>query len=153
MTIDDLRAAGVPRQKAGYLQAAAAFKQAGQLEHEVLHPLDDETLIHHLTQINGMGRWTVQMLLMFALERPDVFPKLDLGIQNATRRHCGLTETDKALLARITQLAAGWQPYRTVASRLVRKSLDNSPAAAICGMTRSSANTAASSSWRSPRSA
>ena len=129
MTIDDLRAVGVSRQKAAYLQAVAAFKQAGQLEYKVLHQLGDDALIDHLTQIKGVGRWTAQMLLMFALERPDVFPELDLGIQNAMHRHYGLTETGKALLARMTQLAAGWQPYRTVASRLLWKSLDNLPAA------------------------
>lgn len=128
LTGDELRAVGVSRQKAGYLQAVAAFKQAGQLEYDVLRELSDDALADHLTQIKGVGRWTAQMLLMFALERPDVFPELDLGIQNAMRKHYGLTETGKALYRRMTEIAAAWRPYRTTASRLLWKSLGDAPA-------------------------
>lgn len=125
---DELRAVGVSRQKAGYLRAVAEFKQAGHLEHAVLSQLTDDELAAHLTQIKGVGRWTAQMLLMFALERPDVFPELDLGVQNAMRRHYGLTETGKALLTRMTAIAEAWRPYRTMASRLLWRSLNNAPA-------------------------
>ena len=124
--LEELRAVGVSRQKAGYLQAVAAFKQAGQLEYEVLSQLSDDALADHLTQVKGVGRWTAQMLLMFALERPDVFPELDLGIQNAMRRHYDLPETGKALGRRMTEIAEAWRPYRTTASRLLWKSLNNS---------------------------
>ncbi len=130
LTLDDLRTVGVSRQKAGYLQAVAAFKQAGQLEYEVLSRLSDDALTDHLTQIKGVGRWTAQMLLMFALERPDVFPELDLGVQNAMRKHYGLAETGKPLLRRMTELAEAWRPYRTTASRLLWKSLNNMPVGA-----------------------
>ena len=127
LSVDELRAVGVSRQKAGYLQAVAAFKQAGQLEYDVLSALSDDALADHLTQIKGVGRWTAQMLLMFALERPDVFPELDLGVQNAMRRHYGLTGTGRLLLARMTAIAEVWRPYRTTASRLLWKSLHNAP--------------------------
>ena len=128
LPVDELRAVGLSRQKAGYLHAVAAFKQAGQLAYDVLSPLSDDALADHLTQIKGVGRWTAHMLLMFALERPDVFPELDLGVQNAMRRHYGLTETGKPLLLRMTAIAAAWRPYRTTASRLLWKSLNNAPA-------------------------
>ncbi len=128
LSIDELRAVGVSRQKAGYLQSVAAFKQAGQMEYDVLSQLSDDALAEHLTQIKGVGRWTAQMLLMFALERPDVFPELDLGVQNAMRKHYGLTETGKPLLRRMTEIAENWRPYRTTASRLLWKSLNNMPA-------------------------
>jgi DNA-3-methyladenine glycosylase II len=128
LTLDELRAVGVSRQKAGYLQSVAAFKQAGQMEYDVLSQLSDDALAEHLTQIKGVGRWTAQMLLMFALERPDVFPELDLGVQNAMRKHYGLTETGKPLLRRMTEIADAWRPYRTTASRLLWKSLNNMPA-------------------------
>ena len=129
-SLDELRAVGVSRQKAGYLQAVAAFKQAGQLEYDVLSPLSDDALADHLIQIKGVGRWTAQMLLMFALERPDVFPELDLGIQNAMRKHYGLTENGQALLRRMTEIAEPWRPYRTTASRLLWKSLGPAPVGA-----------------------
>lgn len=127
LSVDELRAVGVSRQKAGYLQSVAAFKQAGQLEYAVLNQLSDDALADHLTQIKGVGRWTAQMLLMFALERPDVFPELDLGIQNAMRRHYDLPETGKALLRRMTEIAEAWRPHRTTAARLLWRSLDNEP--------------------------
>ncbi|MBC7448753.1 MAG: DNA-3-methyladenine glycosylase 2 family protein [Hymenobacteraceae bacterium] len=126
-SIDELRAVGVSRQKASYLQSVAAFKQAGQLEYAVLSRLSDDALAEHLVQIKGVGRWTAQMLLMFALERPDVFPELDLGVQNAMRKHYELPETGKALHRRMAEIAEGWRPYRTTASRLLWKSLSNAP--------------------------
>jgi DNA-3-methyladenine glycosylase II len=123
MAIDEMRAAGLSRPKASYLQAVAAFKLAGQLEYDVLNQLSDDELTAHLIQIKGVGRWTAQMLLMFALERLDVFPELDFGIQSAMRTQYSLTETGKPLMQRMTEIADAWRPYRTVACRMLWKSL------------------------------
>ena len=127
LPVEALRGAGVSGQKAGYLRAVAEFAQRGELEYGQLRDLDEEALTRHLTQIKGVGRWTAQMLLMFALGRPDVFPEGDLGIQNAMRRHYELTETGKPLLTRMQQIAEAWRPHRTTASRLLWQSLDNEP--------------------------
>ncbi|MET4108148.1 DNA-3-methyladenine glycosylase 2 family protein [Hymenobacter sp. UYP22] len=127
LTDEDLRAAGISRQKAGYLRAIADFAQRDQLDHAHLSQLSDDEFTRHLTQIKGVGRWTAQMLQMFALDQPDVFPEGDLGIQNAMRRHYGLEETGRALLRRMTELAESWRPYRTLASKYLWQSLDNSP--------------------------
>ncbi|UYZ63574.1 DNA-3-methyladenine glycosylase family protein [Hymenobacter weizhouensis] len=127
-TDEDLRAAGISRQKAGYLRAIAEFAQRGQLDHAHLSRLPEEDFTRHLTQIKGVGRWTAQMLQMFSLDQPDVFPEGDLGIQNAMRRHYGLPETGRALLRRMTELAEPWRPYRTLASKYLWQSLDNTPA-------------------------
>ncbi|TGE29927.1 DNA-3-methyladenine glycosylase 2 family protein [Hymenobacter metallicola] len=124
---EELRAAGISRQKAGYLRAIADFAQQGQLDHAQLSQLDPEAFTQHLTQIKGVGRWTAQMLQMFALDQPDVFPEGDLGIQNAMRKHYGLQETGRALLRRMTELAEPWRPYRTLASKYLWQSLDNTP--------------------------
>ncbi len=122
-----LRGAGLSFQKIGYVRNVAAFAAAGNLEHAAIDALEDEDLIKHLTQIKGVGRWTVEMLLMFALERPDVFPVDDLGIQNAMKRHYGLEETGKTLRLRMQEIAESWRPYRTIASKYLWQSLDNTP--------------------------
>jgi DNA-3-methyladenine glycosylase II len=125
---EDLRTAGISRQKAGYLRAIADFAQREQLDHAHLSQLDADAFTAHLTQIKGVGRWTAQMLQMFALDQPDVFPEGDLGIQNAMRKHYGLEETGRALLKRMTEIAEAWRPYRTLASKYLWQSLDNTPA-------------------------
>jgi len=124
---EHLRGAGLSFQKIGYVRNVASFAAAGNLEHAAIDAMEDEVLIHHLTQIKGVGRWTVEMLLMFALERPDVFPVDDLGIQNAMKRHYGLQQTGKALRLRMQQIAEGWRPYRTIASKYLWQSLHNTP--------------------------
>ncbi|MEJ8755520.1 DNA-3-methyladenine glycosylase [Pontibacter sp. H259] len=126
-TDEMLRSAGLSFQKIGYVRNVAAFAAEGKLEHATIDALEDEALILHLTQIKGVGRWTVEMLLMFALERPDVFPVDDLGIQNAMKRHYSLEETGKLLRLRMQQIAENWRPYRTIASKYLWQSLNNMP--------------------------
>ncbi|MBC8082445.1 MAG: DNA-3-methyladenine glycosylase 2 family protein, partial [Hymenobacter sp.] len=79
MTDEDLRTAGLSRQKAGYLRAIADFAQRDQLDHAHLSQLPEDEFTRHLTQIRGVGRWTAQMLQLFALDQPDVFAEGDLG--------------------------------------------------------------------------
>jgi DNA-3-methyladenine glycosylase II len=124
---ETLRGAGLSFQKIGYVRNVADFAAAGNLEHATIDALEDEELIRHLTQIKGVGRWTVEMLLIFALERPDVMPLDDLGIQNAMKRHYKLGETGKALRARMLEVAENWRPYRTIACKYLWQSLDNMP--------------------------
>lgn len=126
-TDEMLRGAGLSFQKIGYIRNVATFAAAGNLEHATIDAMEDEELILHLTQIKGVGRWTVEMLLMFALERPDVFPVDDLGIQNAMKRHYGLDTSGKALRLQMQQIAENWRPYRTIASKYLWQSLDNMP--------------------------
>ncbi|WP_276499702.1 DNA-3-methyladenine glycosylase family protein [Pontibacter litorisediminis] len=124
---EQLRSAGLSFQKIGYVRNVAAFAAEGNLQHAAIDALEDEELIKHLTQIKGVGRWTVEMLLMFALERPDIFPVDDLGIQNAMKRHYGLEATGKALRLQMQQIAENWRPFRTIASKYLWQSLDNMP--------------------------
>ena len=128
MTEEDLRVAGISRQKAGYLKAIAGFALRDQLDHAHLSQLSEDDFTAHLTQIKGVGRWTAQMLQMFALDQPDVFAEGDLGVQNAMRKHYNLPETGKALLRRMTEIAEPWRPYRSLACKYLWQSLDNQPA-------------------------
>lgn len=127
MSDDELRAAGLSRQKAGYLRAIGEYYLANKLDYEFIAALDEEALTHHLTIIRGVGRWTAQMIQMFALDQPDVFPEGDLGIQNAMRRAYQMEETGRPLLRRITQIAEDWRPYRTLACKYLWQSLPTTP--------------------------
>ncbi|KAA5540129.1 DNA-3-methyladenine glycosylase family protein [Adhaeribacter rhizoryzae] len=120
-----LRSVGLSFQKLGYIRNVAAFAEGGNLNYAVIVAMEDEDLIKHLTQIKGVGRWTAEMILMFTLARPDVFPVDDLGIQNAMKRSYGLTLTGKPLQAEMIRIAEAWRPYRTLASRYLWQSLDN----------------------------
>ncbi|MGV3589699.1 MAG: DNA-3-methyladenine glycosylase family protein [Adhaeribacter sp.] len=125
-TDEVLRSVGLSFQKLGYIRNVAAFAEAGNLNYAVIAAMEDEALIKHLTQIKGVGRWTAEMILMFTLARTDVFPVDDLGIQNAMKKSYGLTLTGKTLQAEMIRIAEAWRPYRTLASRYLWQSLDNS---------------------------
>jgi len=121
-TPDDLlRTAGISRPKIAYLKDLAA-KLPDFPTLEELADWDDEAIITTLTQVKGIGRWTVQMLLIFRLHRWDVLPTEDLGIRTAMRRLYDLPDLPpkQEMLA----LAAPWRPYRTIASWYLWRSLD-----------------------------
>jgi DNA-3-methyladenine glycosylase II len=118
-----LRGAGLSRQKIGYLRDLSARVADRSLPLAHLGRLHDDEIIEHLIQVKGIGRWTVQMFLMFRLGRPDVLPELDLGIQNAIQRAYGLRKrpTPKDVL----RLGEKWRPHATTACWYMWRSLDN----------------------------
>ncbi len=124
-TTDELRSAGLSFQKIKYLQSVAQFslEKSGAtpaLDRAYLDPMTDEEIVQYLVPIKGVGRWTVEMLLMFVLDRPDVFPIDDLVIrQRMMRAYPTQTEglTGRALYNVLHQIAEPWRPYRTTASR------------------------------------
>lgn len=116
-SLEDLRAVGLSRQKATYLQNIAAFFNEHRLHGEDWSRHDDEQLIELLSRIKGVGRWTVEMILMFSLSRPDVLPLDDLGIQQAMQGLYGLEGKGKALRQQMIATAEPWRPYRTYACR------------------------------------
>lgn len=124
-TADELRGAGLSFQKIKYLQSVARFSLENSgatpaLDRAHLDAMTDEEIVQYLLPINGVGRWTVEMLLMFVLDRPDVFPIDDLVIrQRMMRAYPAQTEglTGRALYHVLHQIADPWRPYRTTASR------------------------------------
>jgi DNA-3-methyladenine glycosylase II len=112
-----LRNAGLSKQKAGYLKAIAKVAVEEGLDYNVLSKKNDKDLIEYLTQIHGVGQWTVEMLLMFTFNRKDVFPVADVGIQNAMRRLYKLDEEGKAFKQKMSLIAEQWQPYRSIVCR------------------------------------
>jgi len=121
-----MRAAGLSQQKASYVRDLAEKTRDGVVDFSRLPSLSDDDVIAHLTQVKGVGVWTVQMLLMFALERADVLPVADLGIRNAIQRAYALDAPPKP--KEMEALAQKWRPYRTVACWYLWRSLDG-PAA------------------------
>lgn len=116
LDLPTLRSAGLSRQKSTYIQNVAAFFQQENLIGKDLADQDDEEVIQYLTQIKGVGRWTVEMLLMSTLNRPDVLPLDDLGIQQAIQKLYGFEDKGKSLKKRMLAIAEPWRPYRTYAS-------------------------------------
>ncbi len=114
--LDDatLRSKGVSRQKAGYLRNVAAFFINEEWLGMDLDKMTDDLLIDKLTSIKGVGLWTVQMMLMFKLNRPDIFADDDLGVQNAMKAIYTIDAKGKALKKIINEQSAAWSPYRTI---------------------------------------
>jgi DNA-3-methyladenine glycosylase II len=122
---DSLRACGLSRQKVRYLTSLAGHFLDGALELEAWPALDDEAVIARLCQVDGIGRWTAEMFLIFHLTRPDVLPVADLGLQKAIGRHyaCGPKPTPAEMRA----IAEPWRPWRSVAVWYLWRSLDAVP--------------------------
>ena len=115
LTDDELRVCGISRNKVAALRDLADAVTTGRIPTlPELHLLGDEEVIAELTAIRGIGRWTVEMLLIFLLDRPDVFPVADVGVRRGFERPLGLTH--KATPAELLERSARWAPYRSVAS-------------------------------------
>ena len=123
--LETLRSVGLSRQKAAYIQNIADFDQNKGLDFDIIDKMNDDEVIKYLTQIKGVGRWTVEMLLMFTLDRPDILPLDDLGIQQAMIKLFDIEETGKVLKERMIELAEPWRPYRTLACRYLWRWKDN----------------------------
>ena len=113
MTTEEFRAVGVSRQKAGYLQDLASKAHIIPSPSE-LHDLADDEIVERLITIKGVGRWTVEMLLMFRFGRLDVLPVDDMGVQEGFKRLFDLDHRPKK--KEMETLAEPWKPYRSVGS-------------------------------------
>jgi DNA-3-methyladenine glycosylase II len=129
LTSDQLRAAGVSPQKAGYLLDLAGKASAAQVRLDRLHRAPDEAVIQELTRIKGIGLWTAQMFLIFSLGRLDVFPHDDLGIRQALRDVYGLDDLPDRKTSQA--IAEPWRPFSTIASWYCWRSLELRKAAKL----------------------
>ena len=120
---DILRGIGLSNSKANYVKNVAEFKLTNDMSFDFLQTKSDEEIIAYLSQIKGVGKWTVQMILMFPMDRPNVFPVDDLGIQNAMKGLYSIALEKKELKAKMIEIASVWEPYRTLASKYLWKSL------------------------------
>ena len=122
---DLLRTCGLSARKITYLQDLSRHFTEGSLNETLWIDMDDETIIQQLTEVKGIGRWTAEMFLIFHLQRPDVLPLDDIGLQRAMSLHY----LDKQPIDKKTmiELAKPWQPWRSVATWYLWRSLDPLP--------------------------
>ena len=117
-----MRTLGLSGQKTAYIRDLARHTRDGRVIFDELSDLADAAVIDRLTQVKGIGVWTVHMFLIFALRRTDILPTGDLGIRNAIRKAYGLPELPSP--AEIERLAERWRPYCSVASWYLWRSLE-----------------------------
>lgn len=118
-----MRAVGLSKQKTLYIRELARLTRDGEIQFERLPEMEDAAIIEALTRVKGVGVWTVQMFLMFALQRPNVLPVGDLAVRAAMKKAYGLAELPKP--QEMERIAAAWHPYRSVASWYLWRSLEN----------------------------
>lgn len=127
---DTLRSIGLSNAKATYVLNVARFFIEQKITDAALYKMSDEEVIVYLTQIKGVGRWTVEMILMFTLAREDVFAVDDLGIQQAICKLYKISSEDKKLMKeKMLKISKKWSPYRTYACRYLWGWKDNTPTA------------------------
>jgi len=122
---EHLRAAGLSWRKVSYIKDCAARFADGSVDPAALASADDEAVIAALLPIKGVGRWTAEMVLLFALGRPDILSTGDYGLRCAMQRHWNLFAP--ATPQEMEAIAARWRPYRSVASWYLWRSLNNAP--------------------------
>lgn len=120
-----LRGAGLSGNKVLSVRDLAQHFEERKIVPRRFHRMNDEEIIETLVPVRGIGRWTAEMFLLFSLNRPDVLAVDDLGLRNAMKKLYDLPEIPKpkAMIA----IAAPWQPYRSIASWYLWRSLDNQP--------------------------
>ena len=120
-----LRRVGLSERKAEYVRDLARHFVSGKLDPATWPALDDEALIAALIDVKGIGRWTAEMFLIFHELRADVLPVDDIGLQKAIGVH--YLDGSRPTVAAMRELATGWQPYRSVATWYLWRSLDPVP--------------------------
>jgi DNA-3-methyladenine glycosylase II len=119
---EKMRKLGLSGQKTLYIRELAKHTKRGSIVFEDLHAAGDAAVIEHLTRVKGIGVWTAQMFLMFALRREDVLPVADLGIRSAMKKAYGLDDLPKP--PEMEKIAAAWKPYSSIACWYLWRSLE-----------------------------
>ena len=115
---ETLRSVGLSNAKTNYVKNICTFFIDDKITNARLDKLSNEELINYLSQIKGVGRWTVEMILMFTLGREDIFALDDLGIQKSMAKLYYLDLSNKKMLKeKMLYHSAKWRPYRTYACR------------------------------------
>lgn len=119
LLLDDevLRGVGLSGQKTKYINNVAQFSLHNDLSFDYINAKSDDEIISYLTQIVGIGKWTVQMILMFPIDRQNVFPVDDLGIQTKMKAWYNVNLEKKELKAKLIEISEKWEPYKTLACK------------------------------------
>ncbi|HEY8929247.1 MAG TPA: DNA-3-methyladenine glycosylase 2 family protein [Mucilaginibacter sp.] len=117
LTDEEMRACYCSRQKTVYIRYLAEALLSGQLKLDELENMHDDEVRAKLTSLKGVGNWTTDIYLIFVLKHPDIFPIGDLAAVNALKRVKGLPAD--ITREQVLEVAAQWQPYRTIATMLL----------------------------------
>ncbi|WP_425057669.1 DNA-3-methyladenine glycosylase family protein [Sporomusa carbonis] len=120
---EELRSLGLSGQKTGYILDLARKTLDGTVTPDSFSGMPDEDIIKQLIAVKGIGLWTAQIFLIFALNRPDVFPSDDLGLKKAVQKLYNLDVLPNKIL--LSNISEKWRPYRTTASWYLWRSLEN----------------------------
>lgn len=129
-SVDELRAVGLSRAKAGYVQDLAMHILDGTLQPEKLPQRSNDEIIRELTAVKGIGEWTAHMFLIFSLGRTDILATGDLGVRSAIKRLYDLPDLPSPVEMRNIASKNNWHPYESIACWYLWKSLDNEPVTA-----------------------
>ena len=124
MDLSTLRSVGLSMQKAQYVKNVSQFFLNKGFDNSIWKKMSDDEILETLTVIKGVGKWTAQMVLIFDLNRHDVFPVDDLIIRNSIVKHYNVLEAGKAQLERLHRISSKWSPYRSIACRYLWASKD-----------------------------
>ena len=113
LTPDQMRAVGLSRQKLSYMRDLAERTRSGEIDFAHLSDMSDDDVIEHLTRVKGIGVWSAQMFLIFALRRPNILPTADYGVRAAIKRHYRKRKLPDP--KQIEKLARSWHPYCSIA--------------------------------------
>lgn len=119
---EKIRSAGISYSKISYIKGIAKEIVNENLDLNKMEDLSDEMVISEMIKLKGVGVWTAEMFLMFTLARPDIFSAGDLGLQNAIAKHYKIK--GKPSKEKLLQISSKWSPYRTLASRILWRSLE-----------------------------
>ncbi len=122
LTVEELRGLQFSGRKAEYIIGLAKEITEGRLDLENLREKNDEEVLKELTKVRGIGRWTAESFLLFALGRPNVFPKADIGIQNAIKQLLAMEK--KPTVEEMTAISEEWTPYLSYASFYLWRSIE-----------------------------
>lgn len=118
---EELRAAGLSKSKASYLRNLAQLTIDRQIRFEIFASADEETIIAELVKVKGIGRWTAEMFLMFALAKPDIFSYGDYGLKSGLKKLYNLSQ--HPTIEEATKITEKWRPYRSFGSFALWQSL------------------------------
>ena len=127
LKVDDMRAAGLSARKVEYLVDLSLHFDAGAVHVRDWQDMEDEAIIDELVAIRGIGRWTAEMFLIFHLMRPNVLPLDDVGLINGVSR--SYFSGEPVSRSDLREVAQAWQPFCTVATWYIWRSLDPVPVA------------------------
>lgn len=119
ISTEELRTVGLSNAKANYVRNIAEYATTSILTVEHFDSLSDEEIIKELIKIKGVGVWTAQMVLIFSLNRPDVFPIDDLAIRLGMQKLYAVDLEGKALMKKLVEIANSWNPNRTLGTRYI----------------------------------